>query len=295
MNRCKNHTSFLLCEKHKLQWVAIFTFIAFIGGFIQDVINPIKDLIKPTELKTVIYDSPDFLWEGYKLKISYPKYFGDSIELIADGEKSTDNNWIEDHLSLNVHPWGNIKINSYYLNDLDSKDKYYNQKYAIQVMSSIYKDRELNDINYKIIENIEGYDEDLNAYGWQYLDDAIYRYFPSYVESDDGSMRGVSYFTDSRYADRTFEIRLFNPDMKSIISISMPIENTELFREFHSKLRKLRDDRTNYSDEYYMQLYSEAEDDFIKVLGDKSQWDNEFESIVNDGLIIAKNLALIPN
>jgi len=83
--------------------------------------------------------------------------------------------------------------------------------------------------------------------------------------------------------------------MKSIISISMPIENTELFREFHSKLRKLRDDRTNYSDEYYMQLYSEAEDDFIKVLGDKSQWDNEFESIVNDGLIIAKNLALIPN
>jgi len=43
--RCKNSASILLCKQHRFQWLIIITLTGFIGGYIQDVVIPLKSII----------------------------------------------------------------------------------------------------------------------------------------------------------------------------------------------------------------------------------------------------------
>lgn len=48
-SRCKKNCRFILCHQHRLQWLVVFTFSAFVGGYYQDVILPIQSCSRTNE------------------------------------------------------------------------------------------------------------------------------------------------------------------------------------------------------------------------------------------------------
>lgn len=47
--RCKNDCKIIYCKTHRWQWLAIFPFLALVGGLLQDVVLPVQSILESEE------------------------------------------------------------------------------------------------------------------------------------------------------------------------------------------------------------------------------------------------------